>query len=50
MKLVVKETWSKALREANESGDVSLIPFEVPLDYSHWNYSTSSLFAPQFIY
>lgn len=40
---VVKETWSKALREASEVGDLSLIPYEVPLDYTHWSYSKSGL-------
>lgn len=49
MGLAVKETWSKALREASEMGDVSLIPYEVPLDYSHWNYrKPTPLFPPKF--
>jgi hypothetical protein len=32
------ETWSDALQKAVKLGELSVIPYELKLDYDHWNY------------
>ncbi|KEY67543.1 hypothetical protein S7711_02459 [Stachybotrys chartarum IBT 7711] len=34
----VPETWSQTLREASDLGDVKVVPYDVQIDYSLWNY------------
>jgi tRNA (guanine37-N1)-methyltransferase len=33
-----QKTWSKSLREGVEKEEVGIIPYELKLDYDHWNY------------
>lgn len=33
-----QSTWSKSLREGVEKEEVGVIPYELKLDYDHWNY------------
>jgi tRNA (guanine37-N1)-methyltransferase len=39
--LVVPETWSPLLKQGSESGDLTLVPFNVDIDYDLWSYSES---------
>lgn len=36
-------TWSPILQEAVKAQDLGVIPFDLSLDYDHWNYSMSFL-------
>lgn len=39
------ETWSPALVEGSESGDLSVEPWQLPLDYGYWSYCEWAVFS-----
>ncbi|QUC18235.1 uncharacterized protein UV8b_02476 [Ustilaginoidea virens] len=38
LKASAPETWSSTLQEATETGDLSLVPYKVNIDYGMWSY------------
>lgn len=36
--VVAPESWSARLKDALDAGDLSLIPYNVDIDYSYWSY------------